>query len=55
MNLKEKANGFVNMFIIAFAVLLIAMQVSIFVLILQVKSSFTWLFKKIIALKAEKV
>ena len=55
MNLKEKIMGFVNLSAITFAVLLIAMQTSIFVSILPVKRSFTWLFKRIIALKAEKV
>ena len=55
MHLKGKASEFVNMFVIVFAVLLLAMQTSIFVSILQVKRSFTWLFKRIIALRAEKV
>ncbi|MCL4373107.1 hypothetical protein M1384_03535 [Candidatus Parvarchaeota archaeon] len=55
MYLKGKINEFVNLFAITFAVLLTAMQTSIFVSILQLRRSFTWFFKRIIALKAEKV
>jgi hypothetical protein len=55
MHLKEKINGFANLFVIAFAVLLIAMQITFFVFSLQIKTGFKWLFKRIIVLKSEKV
>ncbi|MCL4396833.1 hypothetical protein M1494_00605 [Candidatus Parvarchaeota archaeon] len=54
MHLKEKVNGFANLLVIVFAVLFIALQTSLFVSTVQVKSSFRWLFKRILALKAEK-
>ncbi len=55
MHLKGRVSGVVNLFAITFAVLFIAIQISIFVSILQIKRSFTWLFKRIIAVKVEKV
>ncbi len=55
MHLREKVDGFANVLVIAFVVLSIALQTSILVSGMQVKRSFTWLFKRILALKAEKV
>ncbi|MCL4362120.1 MAG: hypothetical protein OH338_01255 [Candidatus Parvarchaeota archaeon] len=55
MHLKEKISGFANVLAITFAVFLMAMETSLFVSSIQVRRSFTWLFKRIISLKAEKV
>lgn len=54
MHLKGKIIGFSNLLIITFFVLFIALQTSVFVSTIQVKSIFRWLFKRIISLKAEK-
>jgi hypothetical protein len=54
MHLKLKLKGFVNVLVITFAVLLLALQISLFVSNLQVKRSFRWLFKKIASVKTEK-
>ncbi|MCL4398481.1 MAG: hypothetical protein M1322_01915 [Candidatus Parvarchaeota archaeon] len=55
MYLTEKINGFANMLLIGFAVLFIAMQITLFVSGLPIKRSLTWLSERILPLKAEKV
>ncbi|MGC8533855.1 MAG: hypothetical protein ACP5MV_04500 [Candidatus Parvarchaeum sp.] len=54
MHLKEKINGFANLLVITFIVLLIAVKISFFVFNIQIKAGLKWLFKRIISLKAEK-
>ena len=52
---SNRIKGLTNALVITFAVLLLALQISIFVSNFQLKKSFRWFFKKVIALKAEKV
>jgi len=55
MYLTEKINGFVNLLVISFVVLFIAVDTNIFVSSLKIKKSFIWLFKRIVVLKSEKI